>query len=464
MNQQSPKEQRLQSGKISMLLFSLAMPAICAQIVTLLYNLVDRIYIGRMEDGALAMAGVGICAPIVTIVTAFTGLFGRGGSPLAAISMGKKNNKEAEKFLGNSFSMLVISSLLVTVCVLIFKEPLLRLFGASDNTIAYADEYLSIYCIGTVFVQLTVGMNYYITTQGFAREAMLTTMIGGILNIIFDPIFMFAMNMGISGAALATVLSQLVSFIWVMFFLLGKRTILKLHFRNFKPDLSILKRIVILGASPFFMSASEGVLHICFNNQVLKYGGDTAVGAMTILFSMFQFLLLPVEGVAQGSQPIIGYNYGAGEFKRVRDTISLAIKITLSITMIGTGVIVLFPEMFIRIFNGDPELVAVGGNMLRVYIFGCFILGANSTFQQTYNSLGEGKSSFFFAFYRKIILLIPLLFILPALFPWGVMAVVLAEPISDTITTVTNAIYFRHFLKKKLPLDNDKKPQREMGG
>lgn len=449
------ENQKLASWRIPKLLWSLAFPAICAQIVTLLYNLVDRIYIGQMRDGAIAMAAIGICAPIVTVVTAFTGMFGRGGSPHAAIYMGRQDNATAEKFLGNSFCMLLITSVLITAGTLAAKTPVLRLFGASGQTLPYADSYLTIYILGTVFVQITVGMNYYITSQGFAKTAMITTMLGAVLNMVLDPVFIFAMNMGVAGAALATVISQLASFVWVLAFLLGKKPTLRIRAENMRPDWRILKQIIILGSAPFFMSASEGVLHVCFNRQVYAYGGDLAVSAMTILFSMFQFVLLPVEGVAQGSQPIIGYNYGSGAFHRVRATIRLALAANSIFTVIVTAIVVLFPQIFIRVFNSDPGLVELGGRMLQIYIFGVFTTGANSTFQQTYNSLGEGGKSFFFAFYRKVILLIPLIYILPNLLSWGVFAVVLAEPISDILTAVTNALYFRRFIRKKLPVAAD---------
>lgn len=335
-------------------------------------------------------------------------MFGRGGSPHAAIYMGRQDNATAEKFLGNSFCMLLITSVLITAGTLAAKTPVLRLFGASDQTLPYADSYLTIYILGTVFVQITVGMNYYITSQGFAKTAMITTMLGAVLNMALDPVFIFAMNMGVAGAALATVISQFASFVWVLTFLLGKKPTLRIRVENMRPDWRILKQIIILGSAPFFMSASEGVLHVCFNRQVYAYGGDLAVSAMTILFSMFQFVLLPVEGVAQGSQPIIGYNYGSGAYHRVRATIKLALTANSIFTVIVTAIVVLFPQIFIRIFNSDPGLVELGGRMLQIYIFGVFTTGANSTFQQTYNSLGEGGKSFFFAFYRKVVLLIPL--------------------------------------------------------
>ncbi len=440
------KDERMKTGAPGRLLIELSIPAICAPIVTLLYNTVDRVYIGRMADGTMAMAGIGVCMPITMVLSGLSSLFGRGGAPLAAISLGKEDKEEAELFLGNSFLGLIITSLLVMAGTLAFKEPLLAMFGATANTMAY----LTIYLYGTLFVQITVGMNYFITTQGFAKTAMATTMLGAFLNIILDPIFMFRMNMGIKGAALATVVSQLISCVFVLQFLLGKNTKLRLGMKTMKLKKDVLTRILVLGASPFFMTTSEGVMHICFNMQVLKYGGDIAVGAMTILFSMFQFINLPLMGISQGSQPIVSFNYGAGEYGRVRKTLRYAIIACTAFSLWGTTLMLLFPSFFIRLFNTDPELVSLGAGMLRVYISGCFFIGANSLYQQTYTSMGEGKMSFFFAFFRKVILLIPLLYILPAVFPWGVFAVALAEPVSDLLTTLCNKLYFDRFMKKKL--------------
>ena len=352
--------------------------------------------------------------------------------------------------------MLVLSSLAITILVLLFREPLLILFGASENTLAYAEDYITTYIIGTLFVQLTVGMNYYITTQGFAKTAMVTTMLGGVLNIVLDPLFIFTFGMGVQGAALATVISQFASFVWVMAFLFGKRTQLKIRPGNLRPRFSVLRQIVVLGSAPFFMSLSEGLLHICFNNQARQFGGDVAVSAMTILFSLFQFILLPVEGVSQGSQPIISYNYGAKALPPgAADGADCRCLQPHSSRSWPPPSSCIFPGAFIRIFNSDPELLAAGVPMLRVYAAGLFVHGANSTFQQTYNSLGEGKKAFFFAFFRKIILLIPLLYLLPEILPWGVLAVMLAEPISDLLTTVTNALYFRRFLRQKLPAETE---------
>lgn len=448
-------QERLKHEKISKLLLSLAVPSICAQMVSLLYNMVDRMYIGRLEDGALAMAAIGLCVPLTTIINAFNGLFGRGGAPLSSIRMGEGKIEEANQILSTSFICLCFVSLLITLVTNIFSEPILYLFGASSQTINYAHDYLSVYSLGTIFIQLTVGLNYFINTQGFNKFGMMTTLLGAGLNIILDPIFIFGLDMGIKGAALATILSQMVSCLWVLSFFRGKRTILHIRKKYFIVEWRVLKQILTLGASPCFMSATEGLLTISFNQQLLRFGGDLAVSSMTIMSSMFQFLLLPIEGVAIGSQPIISYNYGAKNFKRVRETISLAIRVTLTYTILGTLCMELFPQLFVGFFTSDKALLEIACPMLRVYIFGCIIMGANSTCQQTYTSLGEGKKSFFFAFYRKIILLIPLIFILPNFFENQLMAVVYAEPISDLITTITNSTYFRYFINKKLPLKED---------
>ena len=444
------KDDRLRTEKPGSLLVELAIPAICAQIVTLLYNTVDRFYIGRMENGTVAMAGVGLCVPITLMLSGLSALFGQGGAPLAAISMGKGNREEAEIYMGNSFTGLILFSTVVMAAALVFLRPMLTLFGASEHTLPYAEDYLSIYLAGTLFVQITVGMNYFITTQGFAKMAMATTMLGAILNVALDPILMFHLNMGISGAALATVLSQMVSCGLVMWFLCGKRTQIRLRLKMLRLRPAVFKKILALGASPFFMPASEGVMQICFNMQMLKYGGDLAVSAMTILFSLFQFINLPLTGIAQGSQPIVSFNYGAGDYGRVKKTMRYATIACTAVSLCGTTLMLLFPTFFIRLFNGDPELVEMGAKMLRVYISGCFFIGAYMLYQQTYTALGEGRLTFIFAFLRKIILMIPLLYIMPAIFPWGVLAVALAEPVTDVLITLGNKICFDRFVRSKL--------------
>lgn len=442
--------ERLENEKISTLLISLAIPSILAQLTTLIYNLVDRIYIGRLPNSSLAIAGIGLCTSIITIITAVTNLFGRGGAPLASIRLGEKNTEEAQKILGNCFKSLMITSVIIIVILNLFGTQILMLFGASENTLDYALQYLRIYSWGTIFAQLSVGLNYFINAQGFAKYGMFTLLLGGILNIILDPVFIFLFDMGVAGAAVATVISQFVSCLWVFGFFFGKKTMLRLTKKSLKFDLNVMKRVFGLGLSPFFMSSTEGILQVSFNRQLLFYGGDIAVSAMTIMMSMSQILSLPMEGIAQATQPIISYNYGAGKYDRVKKTISLALKAALTYSIVGVLLMELFPSLFVQLFANDPELVELASWMLRVYVFGFIIMGANSTFQQTYTSLGFGKRSFFFAFYRKIILLIPLIYFLPNVISNGVLAVMLAEPISDLLTTITNSFSFKSFIKKHL--------------
>ncbi|MEG2252226.1 MAG: MATE family efflux transporter, partial [Clostridia bacterium] len=373
------ENERLRTEKIPKLLLSLSLPAISAQIVTLIYSAVDRIYIGRMADGALAMAGLGIALPIITIVSAFASLFGRGGAPYAAICMGQNENERAESYLGTSFSMLLLLSLVLTVIVYGFCDPLLLLFGASAQTLPYAHDYLATYALGTVFVQMTMGMNYFITTQGFAKTAMFTTMLGAMLNIVLDPLFIFAFGMGVRGAALATVLSQMISFLWVLGFLFGKKTVLRIRRRFLALSWKRIREICVLGSAPFFMTATEGLLNLCFNRQCAAFGGDMAVSAMTVLFMLSQFLSLFTGGVAQGSQPIVSYNYGAGAYDRVRATLRLCFGANITASMIGGGLMCLFPVWFLQLFNNDPALLAIGAPMLRVYIVGAMFMGAHSS-------------------------------------------------------------------------------------
>lgn len=446
--------ERLENEKISTLLISLAIPSILAQLTTLIYNLVDRIYIGRLPNSSLAIAGIGLCTSIITIITAVTNLFGRGGAPLASIRLGEKNTEEAQKILGNCFKSLMITSIIIIVILNLFGTQILMLFGASENTLDYALQYLRIYSWGTIFAQLSVGLNYFINAQGFAKYGMFTLLLGGILNIILDPVFIFLFDMGVAGAAVATVISQFVSCLWVFGFFFGKKTMLRLTKKSLEYDLNVMKRVFGLGLSPFFMSSTEGILQVSFNRQLLFYGGDIAVSAMTIMMSMSQILSLPMEGIAQATQPIISYNYGAGKYDRVKKTISLALKAALTYSIVGVLLMELFPSLFVQLFANDPELVELASWMLRVYVFGFIIMGANSTFQQTYTSLGFGKRSFFFAFYRKIILLIPLIYFLPNVISNGVLAVMLAEPISDLLTTITNSFSFKSFIKKHLQTTN----------
>ena len=439
-------------GSIPKHIMSIAGPMIVAQLINVLYNVIDRIYIGRIPHVAtLAMGGLGICLPIISIVMAFANLFGMGGSPLCSIARGQGKNDDAEEIMGNSFSLLVIFGIILTIVGFIFKEDILWAFGASKHTISYALDYLSIYLIGTIFVLVSLGMNSFINSQGFAKVGMMTVLIGAVLNIILDPIFIYVLHMNVAGAALATIISQFVSCIWVLSFLFGKKTIIKIRKEYLLFDKNIMKKILGLGFTPFFMSSTEGILQVAFNRQLLLYGGDLSVSAMTILLSMSQILSLPMEGIAQGAQPIISYNFGAKKYNRVKETIKITIKVALTYSIIGVLLMEAFPQVFVSLFANNTQLIQLSYQLLRIYIFGFIIMGAFSTFQQTYNALGCGKNAFFFAFFRKIILLIPLIYLLPFILPsYGVYAVVLAEPISDLMTTILNGIYFKHFVKKTL--------------
>lgn len=450
-------DNKLENEKISKLLLSLALPTIFAQLVSLMYNMADRIYIGRLEYGADAMAGIGISLPLVTLIMAFSHLFGKGGSPLAAIHMGRKDNDSADKILTSSFVMLVCTAVVLTIISVIFKKNILMLFGAGNNTIGYAEDYFGIYCLGTIFVMITIGMNSFINTQGFTKMGMATTLIGCLLNIILDPIFIFGFNMGVKGAALATVISQGVSCVWVIFFLFGKKTLLHIKRKYIKPEFKVVKSILMLGVTPFFMVSTESILQICFNTQLLKFGSDIAISAMTIMTTMFQLIMMPVDGISLGGQPIMSYNYGAKRFGRVKAAFRLILISSFIFTAAATTVIMIFPKFFIKIYTVDPTLTELTARLMPIYLGGGFLVGANSTFQQTYTALGKGKTAFFFAFYRKIILLIPLIFILPHIMPNPLTAVIMAEPISDILTTVTNGIYFRIFMKKNLSEANMKK-------
>ncbi len=448
------KNINLGEGNIGKLLLKLSIPAIIAQIVNLLYNIVDRIYIGHIpETGDLALTGLGLCFPILMIVTAFANLIGGGGAPRAAIHMGRGEKEEAEKILGSGVATLILISILITVCVEISGENLLRLFGASDNTLPYALDYLRIYVLGTIFVQLSLGLNTFITTQGFSTIAMKTVVIGAICNIILDPVFIFLFDMGVKGAALATIISQAVSAIWVIRFLTSDRSVLKIRKNYLKIDFKILGPVLALGISPFIMTATESAINICFNVSLSKYGGDVAVGALTIITSVMQLCILPVQGLSQGAQPIMSFNYGAENYERVRKTFKLLLTCCLIYTFVFVGIVELFPTVFIKLFNNSPALVETTTWAIRLYMIGMSVFGAQMAIQQTFVSLGQAKLSLFIACLRKIILLIPLIFILPNFFADKVFAVFLAEPVADLISVFTASVLMtlniNKILKKK---------------
>lgn len=447
----SDKNNKLGTENIRKLLFSLAIPSITAQLVNMLYNIVDRIYIGHMTDvGSKALTGVGVTMPIILIITAFSSLIGMGGAPRAAIRMGENNDSEAEKILGGCFSSLLVISAVLTFIFLIFGEELLWIFGASSDTIQYGLEYLNIYVCGTVFVQLTLGLNSFISTQGYAKFSMLTVIIGAVTNIILDPILIFGLNMGVRGAAVATVLSQALSAAWVLKFLAGNKTRLKIRKENLKISKAIIIPVLQLGISPFIMQSTESLLNIAFNYSLQKYGGDIAVGSMTILSSLMQILHLPLVGLTQGAQPITSYNYGAKNNERVKRTFSLLIKSAFTYTISMWLLIMLFTGVFVSLFTNDPVLKDYAVWAARIYLGSAFVMAAQNSCQQTFVSLGQAKVSMFLALLRKIILLIPLIFIFPHFFEDKVFAVLLAEPVSDfiaaTVTSITFAVQINRIL------------------
>lgn len=427
----------------------LALPAVVAQLVNLLYNMVDRIYIGHYDPTGLALTGVGVCMPVIMTVSAFACLVGMGGSPRASILMGKQDNAGAEKTLGNCFSLLIIISLVLTAALQLWGRPLLLAFGASSNTIEAAIDYLGIYSLGTLAVQISLGMNAFISAQGFTKISMLSVMIGAIINIALDPVFIFGFDMGVKGAAVATVIAQTVSAVWIMAFLLGNKTILRLKPAHMRLRASVIMPCLALGVSPFIMQFTESVLGICFNTSLLKYGGDVAVGSMTVLSTLMQFCLMPMTGFTQGAQPITSYNYGAGNSGRVKASFSVLLKSCIAYSVVIWAVVMILPEAFIRLFNnGNPELIAYASGALRVYAALLFLMGIQIACQQTFIAIGNAKTSFFLACLRKIILLIPLIYILPLFFTDKAFAVFLAEPVADFIAVATTVILFRKQFKE----------------
>ena len=453
MKTKKNKDVNLGKDPVGHLLMVLAIPAITSQVINALYNMVDRMYIGHIEGvGAAALTGVGVSFPIIMIITAFASLIGMGGAPRAGIFMGKKDNETAEKIVGNCFTGLFITAVILTAVVLIFKEPLLYLFGASDNTITYATQYITIYACGTIFVMMTLGMNAFISTQGFSKISMLTVVIGAVTNIILDPIFIFGFNLGVRGAAFATIISQAISAVWALKFISGKKTILRLKKKNMKLDRKIIMPCIALGMAPFIMMSTESLLVLCFNSSLLKYGGDLAVGCMTIATSIMQFALLPLQGITQGGQPIISYNYGAKDMIRVKKGFKYQ---TIACVLYGTtlwAIAQLAPGALISMFTNDPELLEVGRNMLRIYMGAVLLMGLQISCQQTFIAFGNAKTSCFLAIFRKILVLIPLIYILPHLMGDKVRAVFMAEPIADviavTMTVILFVINFRKVMKQ----------------
>ena len=441
----------LGTAPIGKLLFKLAIPTVVAQLINMLYNIVDRIYIGHMPgDGSLALTGVGVCMPLIMIVSAFAALIASGGAPRASICMGKGEQESAEKILGGCFTLQLIISAILTVVLLLWNEDLLLLFGASENTIGYATNYMSIYALGTVFVQLTLGMGAFITAQGFAKTGMMTVLIGAVSNIILDPVFIFGFKMGVKGAALATILSQAISCVWVLTFLCGRKTYLKLRKKNLRIDGKLVFPCVALGLATFIMQGSESVISVCFNASLLKYGGDIAVGAMTILTSVMQFAMLPMQGIGQGAQPISSYNFGAGNAERVKKTFKLLLTVCVIYSCVMWGSIMLFPTVFAGIFTPDPELIAFTAKALRIYCGALFLFSIQIACQMTFVSTGNAPCSIIVAIVRKFVLLLPLIYIVPKLVEDKTMGVYLAEPIADVIAVAFTAILFAVQFRKSL--------------
>ena len=440
--------QDMGSGNVKKLLLQLMIPAVVAQVVNLLYNIVDRIYIGHIAGiGAAALTGVGLFAPILMLLNAFAMLIGAGGAPRTAIALGQGNKEEAEKIIGNSFTMLLFFAVVLTIGFYAGAPFLLRLFGASEATLPYALAYSRIYILGSVCVLLVMGMNPFITTQGFSTYSMATVVIGAVTNIVLDPIFIFGFGMGVKGAALATILAQGVSALWVLSFLRGRRTRLRLQARCLRLRWSILAPVVAIGVSPFIMQSTESLVNIALNSSLKHYGGDLYVGAMTIASSIMQVLWMPFQGLAQGAQPIIGYNYGAGSLDRVKRCFSLMLRFSLLLSVAGWAAVELFPGVFVALFNNKPELVALTVRVLRIYMAGFFMMGLQSACQQTFVALGQARVSLFLALLRKVILLIPLIYLLPLLLTGNqVFAVYLAEPAADLLAaTATGLVFLRRF-------------------
>ncbi len=445
------KKEFLAKEPIGKLLFKLSIPTVVAQLINMLYNIVDRIYIGHMPgDGSMALTGVGVCMPLIMLVAAFAALVSSGGAPRASIFMGEKNTESAEKTLGNCFSLQIVVSVILTAVLLIWNRDLLLAFGASENTIGYAIDYMSIYALGTLFVQMTLGMNTFITAQGFTTISMVSVIIGAVCNIVLDPIFIFGFDMGVKGAALATIISQMLSCIWIISFLCGKRTQLKIKKENLKLRTDIILPCIALGTAAFVMQSSESVISVCFNSSLLKYGGDIAVGAMTIMTSVMQFAMLPLQGIAQGAQPITSYNFGAKNAGRVKKTFRLLLITCLTYSIALWAAVMIAPQVFVKIFTSDSTLAQFAAPMLRIYLGGLGLFGIQIACQMTFTSLGKAANSIVVAVVRKFVLLLPLIYIMPSLLADKTQAVYMAEPVADIIAVTFTAILFTFQFKKAL--------------
>ena len=447
---------------VGKLLFRLSVPTVIAQIINMLYNIVDRVYIGHIPDtGSLALTGVGVCMPIILLVSAFASLAGSGGAPRASIFMGKEDTESAEKTLGGCFSLLIGLSVVLTTVLLIWNRQLLLIFGASSNTIEYAVSYMNIYALGTVFVLLTMGLNAFITAQGNTKIGMLTVLIGAVSNIILDPLFIFVCNMGVSGAALATIISQGISCIWCVFFLCGKHTVLKLKKENLLVSPDIILPCIALGVSTFIMQSSESVIHVCFNSSLLKYGGDVAVGAMTICSSIMQFINLPLQGVSQGAQPISSYNFGSRNAHRVKQVFRLLLTCCLTYSVVMWALIMLFPRVFAGMFTPNNELLDFAVPVVRTYCACIGLFGIQIACQMTFVSIGNAPCSILVAVARKFVLLLPLIYIMPKIVSNPTMGVYMAEPVADIIAITFTAILF--FIQFRMAIRKLQQPEDRLG-
>lgn len=419
-------------GSVWKNIMGLALPMTLAQLINVLYSVVDRVYIGHLPDAStLALTGLGLTFPIITIITAFANLFGMGGAPLCSIARGKGDHQRAEKIMGNSFSMLIISGVLLTILCLIFKKPILYLFGASDDTFPYADAYITIYLLGSIFVMIGLGMNSFINSQGFGKISMMTVLLGAIANIVLDPIFIFVFDMGVRGAALATILSQFLSSIWVLRFLTGQKAIYRLKISCLRPHLKLVGEISALGLSGFIMAVTNGLVQIVCNATLSRYGGDLYVGIMTVLNSIREVVTMPVNGITNGAQPVMGFNYGAGKYQRVRQGIKFTSIVCIVYTVVAWVILMLIPRAFIHIFNSDPQLLQEGVPSLYLYFFGFFMMSLQFSGQSTFVALGKSRQAVFFSLFRKVIIVVPLTILLPMIPSVGVHGVFLAEPISN---------------------------------
>ncbi len=441
------KEKKMATEGIGKLMISMAVPSIIAQIINILYSIVDRIYIGHIKGvGMEALTGVGVTFPIITLISAFSAFVGAGGAPLAAIWLGKGDRKRAEKILGNGVTLLVFFTVILMAFFYAFQKPLLYLFGASDATIGYAVSYISIYLAGTIFVELALGLNAFIISQGQSRTAMMAVLIGAASNIILDPIFIFALGMGVKGAAYATVISQALSALWTVGFLISRKSSLTIKWQAMKPDFPVIGSVMALGISPFIMRATESLISIVLNNGLQKYGGDIYVGSLTIMQSVMQMYSAPLGGFTQGVQPIISYNFGAGNFDRVKKLYQSMITVCFLFAAMATVLVMIFPGFFAGMFTNDVQLIALVEEMMPIFMCGMLIFGLQQGIQPTFLALGQAKLSLFIAIFRKVILLVPLALVLPLEF--GVMGIYYAEPVSDVLSAVTATVLFLFNIKK----------------